>query len=391
MHVCFIVPHAYSLFDSTSPCVFGGSEVRAWTFGSALALHPDYTVSFIVFAPGESRTIRQGDLHVRTYTPERAGTDRRSSQGLIARVARYLKRESEYEGKSSLRAVMEQVHADTYCVFGASDYSGAVAEVCREFGRPLVLFTGSDGDFAPSNRKGAMRRNLYGSTGHGAWLAMTGARLVITQTGSQAQLLKTQYGKIGVTIRNPIALARSAAGREAPSSRDYALWIGKADEVKRPEIVMELARQVPDLRFVMVVNRVDPSAWTRLIENRPSNVEIHEHLPFVQAEALFERAWVFINTSTMEGFPNTFLQAGKYGVPILSLTVDPDEFIVRTGSGLVCQGDHAEFSRSLKRFHEDGMFWKTCSAAVTRYVAEKHEVNARVRELDAAFKQLMPC
>ena len=92
-----------------------------------------------------------------------------------------------------------------------------------------------------------------------------------------------------------------------------------------------------DLPFVMVMNRSVPKVWESVVQQLPANVRLLEKIPFSESDKLFEGALVLLNTSEFEGFPNTFLQAGKYGVPVLSLSVDPDEFITQTGCGLVCR------------------------------------------------------
>ena len=54
---------------------------------------------------------------------------------------------------------------------------------------------------------------------------------------------------------------------------------------------------------------------------------------------LFRGCLALVSTSSQEGFPNTFLQAGKYRVPVVSLIVDPDEMLWSRRKGIVCHGN----------------------------------------------------
>ena len=73
----------------------------------------------------------------------------------------------------------------------------------------------------------------------------------------------------------------------------------------------------------MLMNRSDENIFKEVECAKSLNLEIIEWLPYRKAEALIAGAFALVNTSCFEGFPNTFLQAGKFGVPILSFEVDP--------------------------------------------------------------------
>jgi glycosyltransferase involved in cell wall biosynthesis len=55
---------------------------------------------------------------------------------------------------------------------------------------------------------------------------------------------------------------------------------------------------------------------------------------YTDSGAWFDRARIFLNTSSIEGFPNTFLQAWIRAVPVVSF-FDPDGMIRRLQLGAV--------------------------------------------------------
>ena len=105
---------------------------------------------------------------------------------------------------------------------------------------------------------------------------------------------------------------------------------------------------------------------------------------------MFAQAFVFVSTSLFEGFPNTFLQAGKYGVPILSYQVDPDDFIERNNCGIVAHGD---FDRLVEGMRAIQAHWTSgrgrYSSNIRKYVEENHNLEEQVRIIDRALYELL--
>jgi glycosyltransferase involved in cell wall biosynthesis len=67
---------------------------------------------------------------------------------------------------------------------------------------------------------------------------------------------------------------------------------------------------------------------------------------------LFDRARIFLNTSSIEGFPNTFLQAWIRAVPVVSF-FDPDGLVNRLQLGRIASSldDMREAIRGLLDVH----------------------------------------
>ena len=101
------------------------------------------------------------------------------------------------------------------------------------------------------------------------------------------------------------------------------LWVSNLRALKRPELVLELARQLPHVRFTLAGGPM-PGGQTYYDDvaaaaARLPNLTMLGPVRYRDSGELFDRAKIFLNTSSIEGFPNTFLQAWIRGVPVVTL------------------------------------------------------------------------
>jgi glycosyltransferase involved in cell wall biosynthesis len=123
--------------------------------------------------------------------------------------------------------------------------------------------------------------------------------------------------------------------RGEPIERDIdVLWVSNFREVKRPQLLVELARRLPHMRFCVVGGGPERAQQQMLrAAAELSNLHYAGPIAYDAVGDYFDRAKVFVNTSTVEGFPNTFVQAWIRGVPVVTF-FDPDGLIAKRGLGV---------------------------------------------------------
>jgi glycosyltransferase involved in cell wall biosynthesis len=124
------------------------------------------------------------------------------------------------------------------------------------------------------------------------------------------------------------------------SERDkYVAWVAMLRQHKRPDVLVEIARRMPHVRFVVCggPSTLPLDSTERIIEQLRvlPNVEYLRQVPSEKAQQVIANAAILLSTSDEEGFPNTFVQAWSAGTPIITIKVDPDQIIERVGLGLV--------------------------------------------------------
>ncbi len=237
-----------------------------------------------------------------------------------------------YPRLTTLWQALKTADADTYYVSCAGSIVGYVAAFCALHKRRFVFRVASDADCCPDR--------LLVSNARDRWLYEWGikkAASILVQTEHQKKLLKTNYG-----LESEVAdMLVDIPDQPAPqANREIdVLWLANLRSVKRPEWVIDLARRLPSVNFVMAGGPY--SSQPEIFETVKKQAQDLPNLQFLGGIAhretanLFSRAKLFLNTSELEGFPNTYLQAWANGTPIVA-TFDPDGLIQKKSFGSAC-------------------------------------------------------
>ena len=169
------------------------------------------------------------------------------------------------------------------------------------------------------------------------------ADLVLCQTFTQKNKLLQEFGIRAEVIRNSYIIEKKY---EKAQKENIILWVGNLRAVKRPEIFLKLLDDVvlEDWQYVMIGNVGSYANRLKRINN--NHVTILGELSYAETINWFKKAKILINTSSSEGYPNTFIQAWLYKVIVLSLKVDPDYIFKKGRLGFIA-GDDYEKLKSL--------------------------------------------
>jgi glycosyltransferase involved in cell wall biosynthesis len=212
---------------------------------------------------------------------------------------------------TSVWMAMRRANADIYYQRACGVHTGYAAAFCRLYKRKFVYAAASDADFDPKMPLIHYQRGkvIY------AW-GIRQAHVVIVQHPNQADHCRELLGKEATLVKS----CYTPPSHAKVNSAGYVLWVSTLRKLKRPELFVELARQLPQYQFRIVggaVKDLDLEAF-KLNAASLQNLELIGFVPHAEIEAQFDGARLFVNTSEFEGFPNTFLQSWARGIPTVS-------------------------------------------------------------------------
>jgi len=258
----------------------------------------------------------------------------------------------------SVLKTLEHIRPDVIYQRVASAYTGVGAYYARHHGARMLWHVANDRDLMPQVWRWSLRAPFEIVNRHMIDYGARHATTVVVQNREQAALLAGRYGRTDA-IRIPNFHRAPDAFGPRPAHPFLICWIANLKPHKRPEVFLELARQFSDrsdLRFVMIgAQQMHGRSWLDFQSRLAAtpNVEYLGPRTPDEVEALLERAAVFVNTSEIEGFANTFIQAWLRKVAVVSFEVNPDGLFDDDRYGLHARRDPARLRAALERLIGD--------------------------------------
>ncbi|KKU48148.1 hypothetical protein A3H10_03515 [Candidatus Uhrbacteria bacterium RIFCSPLOWO2_12_FULL_46_10] len=372
--VCLVSLYAYKLFhpQDERALSFGGSEVQQYQLGKELVKDKNFEISFLV-----------GDFYDGQPDAERVRVD--GGVLTLYKTARCHGRNMFIDGVADfwrLYRAMKKTSADVYMIRGGGSLAGKVAFLAKKILRRKFIYSSAhdrDSNLDFFDKKPWYVNVLFR-------YALNNADAVICQHKEQQDAFKKNFGITATVIPSMYAIEDESqiGGRE---SREYILWVGRLASWKQPEVFVRLAEKFPKEKFLFITNS-DTSQF-RYATNHIGNLEIKKNVPFEDTDYYFKKAKIFVNTSSSEGFPNTFVQAAKNGTPILSLQVNPESILGRYEIGKLANGSFEKLVNDLANILDDKRAWDKMSENAYIYAKENHNISRIAGQYGALFGDIV--
>lgn len=346
--------------------------MQLYLLAQELSKKPDVEVHFIVGDFGQQKIEQYGRITVYKGIPVKKHSW----------ITRFLPR-----SKVLLFNLMRTIRADVYVQRSASAGTGLIALLAHVWGKQFVYMTAHEidcnGGFEKQNSWLVGRLFQYG---------IRHADCIVTQSEEHAEMIAKHHKRTSIVIPSlyTIPTETELAGIE----KQHILWVGRCEDWKRPEVFMTLAQQYPEESFVMISPASNnQTAYYKTLQNMlahaPSNLRHVSYVPFAEIDRYFQEAKLFVNTSTYEGFPNTFVQAMKNRTPILSLSVNPDNMLNANECGVCAGGDIPTFEAQLKELLHNPARLTTLGQNGYTYSTRTHSSTVIAERYSALFQNLI--
>jgi glycosyltransferase involved in cell wall biosynthesis len=156
-----------------------------------------------------------------------------------------------------------------------------------------------------------------------------------------------QYTSIASEGQKLIFLSREAAREKLNINLDVpvVLWMSRMAPVKNPSLALEVARLLPDIKFLMAGGG---ELFNEIYDQAPPNVAL---LSWVDAADVIPAADIFLSTSLNEGIPYSLLEVLSAGIPVVAVESGAiAEIIENRANGILTSQNPNEIAGHISEF-----------------------------------------
>lgn len=365
--ICFVGLDNYPVLNPDwGDHYFGGESVQQTLLAKAF-LKQGYSVSMIVADLGQpDEEVIDGIRVIKAYS---------TTAGLP--VLRFF-----HPRLTTLFSVLRKADAEIYYQSCAGMLTGVVGYFCKRHARRFLFRVAHDSDCIPDQQLIRYWRDKkiyeYG---------LRQADAIAAQGVEQVDLLGKHYALTSAPINMTVNLPVEKVDQQKDID---VLWVNNFRDFKRPELVPTLAAQLPELKIMMIGGAVPgyENLYQQVMEKAKGvgNLSFAGAVPYHEVGEYFSRSKIFINTSDWEGFPNSFLQAWSFGLPVVSF-FDPDGLISNMRLGSVPQGV-SQMTEHLKQLIANEGAQEEIGKRARSFVAENYAPAAVIQQYEKLLSTL---
>ena len=365
--ICFVSHFAYGALSGAAEGHIGGVEHQTSLMARWFAAR-EYRVSMLTWDEGQPEGIEIDGVRVYKICVHNAGLP----------GARFF-----HPRWTGLMRAMRNANANIYYQNCAEYVTGQVALWCHHHSRKFIYSVASlpDCDTRLPKLKTIRERLLYRR-------GLRQADSVIVQSQAQRQMLLDGFGVDTVVLPMPCPGPSDDSDGASPTANagsDRVLWVGRICEVKRPDRLLDVARDCPNFMFD-VVGPGDDAGYVqqmRRCAEETHNIILHGPVAWDRLSQFYRRALCLCCTSDYEGFPNTFLEAWSHGLPVVS-TFDPDDLIISGPLGATGR-TAGQLAGAIRGLHDQLERWRRISENCRRYYLQNHTVAGTMKQFERVF------
>ncbi|MHA1337166.1 MAG: glycosyltransferase family 4 protein [Promethearchaeota archaeon] len=272
---------------------------------------------------------------------------------------------------------------DVYQLRAGDIRTGIWAFFTKTLKKKVFVFTAAHiWDCYPSNRWNNISERIYR-------YGLQNADKVVVLAKYMKKLIDKNYNINSLVIKS---------GHNIPPNENFnkekpplILWISRLTDWKRPELFLKLFNELKNLdaKFLLIGSG---NYKKKEILNYSKKYHNFYFIPGVEQgkdNFYYEKASILVNTSTVEGFPNSFIQAWMYKTPVITLDVDPDCVVCKYKLGVHTKGNFDKLVDSVKEFIENTENFRKIRENCRIYAKKNHDINKTAEQYYKLYKILI--
>lgn len=292
--------------------------------------------------------------------------------------------ERNYRFRGYRQEALRRADADVYMVHGLNNLAAEVALFCKLHNRKNILVLSKNSELNSSVYIESDEIGSDGTVGHLANYAIESADVIIAGSLYQSHKCAEVFKRQAELIIPALEVDETAKSFSGSDRGNFVLWVGRANHIDRPNLLLQVASKLPNIPFVAAMNSDIHAFKEFILKNAIPNIEFFEDASPHELDQLYRECGLICDTSLSDGYPSSLLQACRFSAPIACLEACKHSEIAEYDLGVAAAGDIEDLAAGIACLLESADSRSKVSSNIFVYAEAHHApqvLSAKILEI----------